>query len=117
MDSRKSGKPCKKIPTTGETKMNNNRTRIEFEIKFKENKKTPLAKYDKWTQLQNLCKLAEDTSLEVGQSFTNHNHIIINYDNTYRHILLRVADIMRILESFVTFHNGTMEVIRESFQD
>ena len=39
------------------------------------------------------------------------------YDNTYAHILNRVAKIMRNLSSLVEYQGGTMEVVREQEED
>lgn len=97
------------------SKNEDNTTRIVFDIKCneKEDKKNPMRKYDHWTQINNMCSLACDTGIEVGQSALDSGKVIMIYDNTYAHILNRVAKIMRNLQSLVEYQGGTMEVVRE----
>ena len=101
------------------SKNKDNTTRIVFDIKCneKECEKKPMRKYDHWTQINNMCSLACDTGIEIGQNAVNHGQVVMIYDNTYAHILNRVAKIMRNLSSLVEYQGGTMEVVREQEED
>ena len=94
-----------------------NTTRIIFDIKCKEDKKNVMRKYDSWTQINNMCSLACDHAIEVGQNAVNHGQVIMIYDNTYSHILNRAAKIMSHLESLVLYQGGTFKVVRETEED
>jgi len=98
------------------SKNKDNTTRIVFDIKFKSHK-DPMKKYDHWTQINNMCILACDTGIEVGQNLSNHGQVVMIYDNTYGHILNRVAKIMHHVESLVKYQGGTFKVVRETKED
>jgi len=92
----------------------NNTTRIAFNIEFKESKKEVLKTYHDWRQIENICTLLnERASLEIGRNAKNHHELVIIYNNTYAHILERVANIMRHIESLVEHLGGTFQVVRE----
>mgnify|MGYP000035110093 FL=1 len=95
-----------------------NTTRIVFDIEFKKNKKDTLKTWNDWRQIENICTLLnERSSLEIGRNATNHNQLVMVFDNTWSHILERASKIMRNLESLVEHLGGTFEVVREQEEE